>query len=57
MFGHLRGSIAHSSAGGEGNRLAGDGCCVQQLLVEIYTLASSERTREALKRLGDSLDG
>jgi hypothetical protein len=27
------------------------------LTVEIYTLASSEQTREALKRLGDSLDG
>jgi hypothetical protein len=25
--------------------------------MEIYTLASSKATREALKRLGDSLDG
>jgi hypothetical protein len=25
--------------------------------MEIYTQVSSERTREALKRLGDSLDG
>ncbi|TWF77051.1 hypothetical protein FHX44_112952 [Pseudonocardia hierapolitana] len=27
------------------------------LTMEIYTLASSSATRDALKRLGDSLDG